>query len=217
MSKSILYFFVVPAFLLCITVSGLQNAYGYGYVYGYGSPSSCLGVETFPGTIQGFGGIKTLNQGDWGTQLRAQGAGGLQVYISPRNWPVDISLQWEYTQAKGTEYEAGIKVCTTGGTEEFSLGARYMWPKDATSRVHAYVSGGGSLIHAWLDGKTSTESVHDSDSKPGVWGAVGTDLDLYEGILLGVQVKKSYCKVELFEGDGDAGGLTTIGMLGYRW
>ncbi len=178
---------VIAGALLC--AFGLQQAHAAG----------CIQVQL---------GQKSLNKDDW-EPLESQGLFGFAFHAIGEQSSVGFIAQY-LVSAKEDEL-MGVDV--TGSTGELALGA-YI-PISSSSSAEWYGAGGLAFVAATLEGANGFAVIKDDDSATGFWAEGGGNFKLGEHLTLNASLRYSKATVELFDTDGEAGGLMFKAGLGY--
>ena len=158
-------------------------------------------------------GTKQLDSDDW-EPLEDQDALGLELSFGKSTWPIHIAVDLFTTSATEDDFTVNLGLPVTvdleGSTMELDLGARKVWGKNMT---RPFLGGGLAAIYADLD----AEIDQDDDVGMGLWVGGGVFWRIGSRFNIGGSVRYSDVSVNLFEVDGDAGGLTYGVILGWGW
>lgn len=162
--------------------------------------------ETWTGNINVFLGAKALDEEDW-APAENQGEFGIQVDFRPRNWVVNLAV--DYLVGSGDGNLLGVEF--ESETSELNIGVRKIW--EEFPHVRPFIGGGLSFIR----GEFSGFGVSDSDSGTGIWFGGGVYWTLVEHFNIGLDLKYSTAEVTLFGVDANAGGGHFGLLAGYHW
>jgi outer membrane protein with beta-barrel domain len=158
-------------------------------------------------------GTKHLDSDDW-EPLEDQDALGLELTFGKSTWPINIAVDLFSTSATEDDFTVNLGLPVTvdleGSTMELDLGARKVWGKNMT---RPFLGGGLAVISADLD----AEIDQDDDVGMGLWVGGGVFWRIGSRFNIGGSVRYSDVNVNLFDVDGDAGGLTYGVILGWGW
>jgi opacity protein-like surface antigen len=164
-------------------------------------------------------GSKNLNNNDWGTNDR-QTAAGVSFDVQPPGSPLCLVVEGVLA---GDTHDTGI-LETKSTTGEYAIGVRNYW--NFGERWSLYGGLGPELVAGRIEisgirvtAPFTLQSVETSDSDTGVGFWVGSGV-LYHPtskLHVGVNVRYSKGKIELFNQDRDAGGLLVNLVAGVRF
>ena len=161
-------------------------------------------------------GIKILDS-DW-EPLGDQGVFVVSLTLGKKKWPVHFAL--DYVSGEDEDTRAiGIICCSTpqvlakSETTEWNLGVRRVWRQEKKFRPYA----GGGI--AFIDGeiKVPAQSISASDSTTGYWLDAGFRQPLKNKIDWGFDLRYSAGKINLGNGEVDAGGPQLLLYFGGGW
>ena len=169
------------------------------------------GSNDFTGNINLRLGSKSLDEDDWGP-VEDQTEFGLEVDFRGQDWPVSIAMGISTSSDEG-DYD-GMDI--EGETDEFYIGAKKIWESES-SIVRPFIAGGICLIRGEFEGSYWGESVSDDDSSLGIWIGGGLYWTLGESFNIGLDLKYSDAEINLYDVDGNAGGIHFAALFGYHW
>lgn len=154
-----------------------------------------------------------------------QGGIGFLLDFRPKNWPVNIAIDYLDSSTYEIQYTPSHSIRVDGGTREINIGLRKIF--EISPRIRTYIGGGVAYIHGefetsefFINQGVITTSV-DSDNGTGIWVDVGLYwyLDRYWNLdwNLGVDLRYSKAEITLFGADVEAGGFHAGLLAGFHW
>jgi len=171
------------------------------------------------GNINGFFGMKYLDEDDW-EPLEEQTEFSVKLDFKQQNWPVSIAIDLLGSSDESTllyYYPAYgyIPIEVEVKTSELCLGVRKTWDHFAT--VRPFIGGGLAMINADIEGEAYGLSVSDDDDAMGYWIEGGIYWTLAEHFNIGFNVRWSKAEVTIYGVEAEAGGTHGGLLLGYHW
>lgn len=155
-----------------------------------------------------------LNKDDW-EPAEEQTTYGLELDATNSSYPIGFVVGLEYAKGDGTARvgDLAVDVETTAlrlhvGVRKILYGLRFLRP---------YAGAGGTLLNVEVERDVGGETTSDSDTGIGAWGEVGTYIDLFGPLHVGVNARWGWVPVELFGSKKNAGGLGVSAVLGIHW
>lgn len=172
-------------------------------------------LATTAGAFSGNAGLliggKIMNSKDW-EDVDIHNSMGLYADFKLDSWPVSLSLDLVDT---GSKYdEGGLEKLSH--TTEVSLGVRKYFELKST-RLKPYINGGFSFMSAELEYKTNANRHVEDDKTYGLWAGFGFQYPIYSSFTVGMDLRYSDGKVELFDKERHAGGFQPYVALGYKF
>ena len=188
------------------------------------------------GNINLFGGLKSLNKGDWSDELvdvSLQNEYGIKIDFKQKDWPVSIAIDYLFSSkddsGSGSGFDPSLGNFSAsedvkGETSELNLGVRKIL--DLPSPIRPFIGGGISFVSAKqkidVSGTSSvigsfSISDSDTDNAVGFWVDGGVYATLAEHFNIGAEVAYSAATVTLFDESTKAGGFHYGLLAGYHW
>jgi hypothetical protein len=173
---------------------------------------------SWTGNINGFLGMKYLDEDDW-EPLEEQMEFGVKLDFKQQTWPVSIAIDFLassddttmsfYDPVYGTIYAE-----VEGTTSEFCLGVRKIW--DYSPSIRPFIGSGLAMINAEIEAEAYGLGVSVDDAM-GFWLEGGIYWTLPEHFNIGFDLRWSKAQVIFYGVDGEAGGTHAGLFLGYHW
>lgn len=161
-------------------------------------------ASEWSGHVGGLVGLKTMDDSDW-PDLNTHFSMGVIFDITKDSWPIGISLDLMDTGDKNER--DGLE--DLGHTTELHLGVRKLFMK-THPKIHPYVGGGVAFMSAEQEYQVDANSaMKQDDTDVGGWVGGGTYFSIVPRFALGLDVRYSRGKVNLFDKERDAGGIHT--------
>ena len=163
-------------------------------------------------------GAKFLGGGDW-SPVDDHTLWGLHFDFRRPHWPLNLVLDVSYSfdEADRRVHLAGIgpeRQEVEGRTFEWNLGVRKIW--EDHRHLRPYVGFGPAVIWAEQRTDATVAAAKKDDTGLGFWLGGGLYATLYDRLNLGLDLRYSYAKVDLFE-DVNAGGFQAGMLVGYHF
>lgn len=151
-----------------------------------------------------FLGAKALDEADW-RPANEQGEFGIEGDFRRQNWPVSIAVDYFSASGRGTisGYSSG-EIEMESRTSELNLGIRKIW--DAFPHARPFLEGGISFARASARISIPGDSIEDSGGGTGAWLGGGIYWTPAESFNIGLELRSSAAKANIFGFDTTAGG-----------
>ena len=147
----------------------------------------------------------------------------VSLTIGKKTWPVHFALDFVSGEAKETRVGGfpllppfccfTTQVVAKSETTEWDLGVRRMWRKD--EKFRPYAGGGVAFIHGRLS--VAAQNINASDSTTGYWLDAGFRKPVKRRWDWGFDLRYSEGKINLGNGEVDAGGAQILLYFGGGW
>lgn len=162
-----------------------------------------------------FLGSKALNKNEW-EPANDQAEIGVEVDFRKRDWPVSIAIDFLGAYGEGKVYDPFFgEVRLESETDELSVGIRKVW--DSAPHARPFIEGGLSLVKATARVSMFGAAIEDSGNGSGYWLGGGIYWTLGEAFNIGLELRASSAKANIFDQDLKAGGGHAGLLLGYHW
>jgi hypothetical protein len=155
-----------------------------------------------------------LTKDDW-EPAEEQTSYGLELDVTNSSHPIGFVLGLEYAKGDGAARVGNLDVDVESTALRLHVGLRKilygLW------FLRPYAGAGGTLLNVEVERDVGGETTSDSDFGIGAWGEVGTYIDLFGPLHIGVNARWGWVPVELFGSKKDAGGLGVSAVLGFHW
>jgi len=172
---------------------------------------SSVQANEWTGNVSAYLGQKSLDNKDWSNIDKPLSVGVL-FDIKKKSWPVSIALD---IIASGDVEELGSQKDEVR-MSEIHLGARKIFALKNSS-FKPYLGGGLALVTAERNNKTAISKLSSKNDAVGVWVGVGTYVSMSEHFMIGLDLRYSKAKVELYNIDHEVGGFNAAITAGYHW
>ncbi len=159
-------------------------------------------------------GAKALDKDEW-EPADEQAEFGAEVDFRKRDWPVSLAIDLLGAVGEGRVYTYLGEAKFESETSELSVGVRKVW--DGSPHVRPYIGGGIALAKATARVSLSGFTLEDSDNGTGYWLGGGVYWTLSESFNIGLELRSSSVKTDLFGQEVKAGGGHFGLLLGYHW
>ncbi len=195
----------------------------------FGTPA-IAGAADWSGNVNALVGLKMLDDSDWG-DFDNQTEVGVMADFGMDSWPLSLCANLLYSNDSTSDYhdhEVGNTYYYTyyaedASTVELNLGVKKIWtPAD---RFNLYVAGGLAVIYGEME-ITQADNLYDGtyrdtdredDTGLGGWGAVGCYVTFSSHVNVGVDLRYSSAKIDMYDDEIDAGGVHLGLLVGYAW
>lgn len=198
-----------------LSVTGLVVSAGFFLLPALPARLAAAGDSAWTGNANFFLGSKALNKAEW-EPANEQGEFGVEVDFRQQDWPVGIAIDLLGAYGEGKVYDPFFgEVGLESETSELNLGVRKVW--DAAPHVRPFIEGGLSLVKATGKVSMSGFTIEDSGNGSGYWLGGGVYWTLGEAFNIGLELKASSAKANIFGQDLKVGGGHAGLLLGYHW
>ena len=159
-------------------------------------------------------GAKALEKTEW-EPAEEQAEFGAEADFRKRDWPVSLAIDLLGAAGEGRVYTSLGEAKFESETSEFSLGIRKVW--DGAPHVRPYIGAGITLAKATARLSLAGITLEDSDNGTGYWLGGGVYWTLSESFNIGLELRSSSAKANLFGQEVKAGGGHFGLLLGYHW
>ncbi len=195
----------------------------------FGTPAIARATD-WSGNVNVVVGLKMLEDSDWG-DFDNQTEIGVMADFGDDSWPLSLCANLIYSSDSKSDYhdnEVGNNYYYTyyaenASTVELNLGVKKIWTP--TDRFNVYVAGGLAIIYGEmeitqadnLDSGTYWDTDTEDDTGLGGWAAVGCYVTFTRHINIGVDLRYSTAKIDMYDEEIDAGGVHVAMLVGYAW
>lgn len=172
-------------------------------------------AKGWTGNINAFGGMKFMDGDAW-SPVHEQYAVGLSTDIRKVAWPVNIMVNFLYSQTPEVQRynsQSGETSTYTSNTQELFFGIRELWDRRFLS-VRPFFGGGLGIIAVEYQ-KSGLTAL--KQTGPGVWGEVGVYWELEQHFNLGTQIWWSWANIDYGVDKANAGGFGFAIVLGFHY
>jgi opacity protein-like surface antigen len=163
------------------------------------------------GHIGVLAGGKLLDESDW-PDLDKHFSLGFISDVKEGSWPISMAL--DLMDTGGKHDNDGME--ELGHTTEVHLGVRKIF-QDQHLKIHPYVGGGIAFMYAEQEYESGSGKMKQDDRGVGGWFGAGMYYAIHPRFVLGLDVRYSNGKVNLFDRDRDAGGIHTYIIGGLQF
>jgi len=166
------------------------------------------------GNLSVYLGYKDLDKDNW-KPVDSQGEIGILLDFRPKNWPVNIAI--DYLDSGEYEFRtiSGNLARIDGDTSELAIGIRKIFEPFPTLRP--YIGAGVAYINGEFEINQTPGRTSDDDSEIGYWIDVGLYWYFIEHFSIGVDLRYFKAEITLFGADAEAGGFHVGLTAGFRW
>jgi hypothetical protein len=174
---------------------------------------------SWTGNINGFLGMKQLDEDDW-EPVEEQTEFGVKLDFKQQSWPVSIAIDYFLSSDddSGLYFVPGYGVISAtleGETSELCFGVRKVW--DASPTMRPFIGGGLAHITAEVEATALGVSASADDDAIGFWIGGGIYWTLGEHFNIGFDLRWSKAEVTINGVDAEGGGGHAGLLIGYHW